>query len=524
MLRNDGGDAARASWGERLRRWVMSVAPWWAASICAHMAIFIVLALVLGTVHVVRTLNQDRTTIETALVLPPDEVALEHFKVLPDEFLQPEKIDLDVAPTQITDISPPENLPPGGNDLPASIGQVALVNGDPETILAKLKGGIGGNFGGSAGHRDTGGYGGNRDAIGNRLTGGRGPGKGGATDGRTDKTDAAVVFALDWIARHQDKRDGHWSLDYSSCCKDATCTAAGRVRSDTAATAFGMLPFLGAGQRHDQRCKYQREVAGGLSWLIRQQAPDGNLAAGSSQPMYAHGLASICLCEAYGMTHDPKVGDAARAAIRFIESAQNLDDGGWRYRPGDPGDTSVFGWQLMALKSAEMAGLAVNPSVLVLTKKYLESASRGKHGGLYGYMPGQPGSPAMTAVGMLCSQYSGAKREDPATQEGMQFLLGALPTKGPRDGYFWYYASQAMHNMSGPEWDTWNRAMRRVLVESQVREGCAAGSWDPTKPSRDRWGEEGGRLMVTSLATLTLEVYYRYLPLYQLDKVAKNQD
>ena len=75
-----------------------------------------------------------------------------------------------------------------------------------------------------------------------------------------------------------------------------------------------------------------------------------------------------------------------------------------------------------------------------------------------------------------------------------------------------------MHNLPGPEWDTWNRQMRRTLIETQAKEGCAAGSWDPEKPARDHWGEQEGRLMVTSMGALTLEVYYRYLPLYQLDK------
>jgi hypothetical protein len=61
--------------------------------------------------------------------------------------------------------------------------------------------------------------------------------------------------------------------------------------------------------------------------------------------------------------------------------------------------------------------------------------------------------------------------------------------------------------------------MRRTLIESQVKDGCAAGSWDPQRPVRDSsHAESGGRIMTTSLATLTLEVYYRYLPLYKLDK------
>lgn len=86
--------------------------------------------------------------------------------------------------------------------------------------------------------------------------------------------------------------------------------------------------------------------------------------------------------------------------------------------------------------------------------------------------------------------------------------------------YYWYYATQVLHNVPGPEWDKWNRQMRRVLIESQSKEGCAAGSWDPGKPYKDAWADAGGRLMLTSLSALTLEVYYRYLPLYKLDTQA----
>ena len=57
--------------------------------------------------------------------------------------------------------------------------------------------------------------------------------------------------------------------------------------------------------------------------------------------------------------------------------------------------------------------------------------------------------------------------------------------------------------------------MRKVLIDAQDKTGCTAGSWDPQKPSADAWGQIGGRMMVTSLSCLTLEVYYRYLPLHQ---------
>jgi hypothetical protein len=59
--------------------------------------------------------------------------------------------------------------------------------------------------------------------------------------------------------------------------------------------------------------------------------------------------------------------------------------------------------------------------------------------------------------------------------------------------------------------------MRRILIETQETKGCAAGSWNRFQPEPDPWGNQGGRLMVRSLSALTLEVYYRYLPLYKLE-------
>ncbi len=128
----------------------------------------------------------------------------------------------------------------------------------------------------------------------------------------------------------------------------------------------------------------------------------------------------------------------------------------------------------------------------------------------------------MTAVGLLASQYLGAERDAPAMREGVRYLLGQLPTTEARNAYYWYYATQVLHNLSGSEWEEWNRRMRAVLIASQSTTpgACSEGSWDPALPARDAWGEQGGRLMVTALNCLTLQVYYRYLPLYQLDGAA----
>ncbi len=344
-------------------------------------------------------------------------------------------------------------------------------------------------------------------------------------DVRHKTSDTPILAAMSWFARHQ-SRDGSWSLQhYDRECKDRSCTGAAGQESLAAATGMSLLPLLAAGQTHLVGY-YKQQVFTGTYWLMKHQKPDGDLSAGAEQQMYSHGIAAIALCEEYGMTKDKMVGAAAQKAINFIMAAQNTQTGGWRYHPGEEGDTSVLGWQLMALKSAELAGLKVNPAALQGTKKWLASVSQsvpgGSSGGLgngqFAYQPGGAPTPTMSSVGLLCGQYLHAGRQDPVIVGGVQYLLANQPDTQARNVYYWYYASQVMHNMFDKDWDTWRRKMRHVLVTTQSREGCAAGSWDPDKPVRDPWGAAGGRLMVTSLCCLTLEVDYRYLPLYRSDR------
>jgi hypothetical protein len=286
---------------------------------------------------------------------------------------------------------------------------------------------------------------------------------------------------------------------------------------------MALLPFLAYGLTHKSKSIYQQSISKGLTWLIKEQTADGSLASNSEQPMYAQGLATLALCEAYGMTHDEHIGAAARKAVAFIIRAQNPSTGGWRYYPGQPGDTSVTGWQVMALKSAQLAGIAVDSFVFDNAKKWFHSVAKGEHMGLYSYQPYDQVTPTRTAIGMLCTQYFGIDPKDPAMLEGKAYLLENLPDDQiMRNSYYWYYATLAMHNFGGPEWDAWNRKMRRVLILSQEKQGCATGSWDPLEPSFDIWGEKGGRLMTTAFNCLTLEVYYRYLPIFQTDSLVPN--
>ena len=381
------------------------------------------------------------------------------------------------------------------------------------------KGGIGAGIGTG----NTGGSGGDGQGFGGRGTGMRKAMLG--RYGGTKATERAVGAALYWLAKHQSP-DGSWSLEhFNKQCTDKTCTGAGSNETLSGATAMGLLPFLAAGQTQATNGPFQRKVAGGIYWLLNHQKKDGDLSADAASQMYSHGLATIALCEDYGMSRDGTVGRAAQNAINFIQAAQNTKTGGWRYHPGEEGDTSVGGWQLMALKSAQMAGLSVNPATLQGFKKWLDSCSAGGKGGgsagtagRFSYQQEGGPTPPMSAVGILCNQYLHAGRADPIITGGVQFLMANQPEKANHNVYYWYYATQVMHNMADKDWDTWNRKMRTILVDTQDRQGCASGSWDPEKPNRDAWGPYGGRVMMTSLSALTLEVYYRYLPLYKLDK------
>lgn len=328
-------------------------------------------------------------------------------------------------------------------------------------------------------------------------------------------SEAAVAAGQKWLAMHQ-AADGHWSLHaFHQQHPGTPCNCDGfGSRRDIAGTAFGLLPLLGAGETHrNPRSLYRNNVEKALSFLIRKQAKDGYFGDGA----YAHALATIAICEAYGLTRDASLRGPCQRAIHYIRDAQS-DNGGWRYEPKVGGDTSVTGWMVMALKSAQMAGLDVddakNPT-FNRASTFLGSVMTGDGSG-YGYT-GPESTPTMTAVGLLCRLYMGLGPRNPGLLAGVNRLRATPPSSRRRNIYYDYYATQVMHHVGGTAWESWNPQMRDLLVNTQDRGATPGhphlkGSWSPTN---DDYGGTGGRLMTTSLSILTLEVYYRHLPLYR---------
>ena len=327
-------------------------------------------------------------------------------------------------------------------------------------------------------------------------------------EGGTTLSEAAVARGLRWIAMHQNS-DGSWCLHKSP----AGCSCGGHgQRNDSAATSLALLPFLGAGQTH-LTGRYKDVVAKGLRFMIDNQAENGYLTArsGDNPLMYAHGQGTIVLCEAYAMEGDEQLRDAAQRAVDFVVAAQH-SGGGWRYSPGQAGDTSVVGWQLMALQSARAAGLHVPQKTLDLASDYLDSCGRDENS-KYGYQPRRAPTEVMTAEALLCRMYLGWTRDEVGLRLGADWLAENYPPSVKRRNmYYWYYATQTMHHIGGGQWREWNNEMRDILVNLQEKKGHAAGSWSP---NGFQHGGAGGRLYVTALAVCTLEVYYRHLPIFK---------
>ena len=400
----------------------------------------------------------------------------------------------------------------------------------------------------------------------------------------TDESGDAVERGFDWLARHQ-LPDGGWSFDLTAddsngrgggCegCSNSAATSASvgghsylqkLHPSRNAATAIALLPFLGAGYDHVKKNKYQTTVASGLRFLsyrakrtengidFRDFAPGADLvAAGSS---YVQALAVITICEAFEMTGDEALRPLAEGGLELIVAGQ-LNDGGWRYLyPGDvgfhpnvSGDTSVLGWQLMALKSGVSAGFALKPSIAYRVGNFLDTVME-KNGRSYRYMKSTDEDVSKrwgtTAVGVLAREYVGATPGTPILDAGAERIAdwiddansiwkkAAKGSRGERGKtyfrgdrfihnlYFSYYAALALHHYGGELWSERFAKLRDFLVATQVRGGglsaavgvddCERGSW----LFYDVYMNDGGRLLNTALAVLILETPYRYLPMYR---------
>jgi hypothetical protein len=340
-----------------------------------------------------------------------------------------------------------------------------------------------------------------------RSRAGQGRAIGGA-GGTSKNAQSAVMAGLIWLAKAQEG-DGRWS------CKRWE----GGGDYDVGMTGLALLAFLGAGYTHTKG-KFKNTVSKGLNWLRANQKGNGSF---GWKTFYEQGIATMAVSEAYGLTRSPSIGRMAQAAINYV-IAEQPEHGGYRYRGGttkNDGDTSVTGWQIMAIKSAICSELKVPESAVERSRVFLKNVKRDYGQSSY-IVSSAGGAPAVSAIGMLCKQFLGGDY-DAEIGECADYLLRnqkvALNAKNALVGdlYYTYYSVLAMFQMGGEYWNRWNKAFRDPLVKCQVHTPVqngkfVRGSWDP---KNHNWASRGGRVYSTAMAILSLEVYYRFLPVYK---------
>ena len=467
---------------------ILRTAPAWAVSMLLHIVVLLSMALIVqeppkeekprvivsSAPEVVEEfeefeeetpLDQPQTQEVSNEVVLPDAAVVEDVQVVSDAA----DIDAAAVSVEFTDFS---TETAASSDLLASVGA------------------IGGQAGGLGGRTDP--------TMRNKLV---------QAGGGSAQSEAAVEAGIKWIINHQ-MPDGSWSFDFTKCPScNGNCSHPGKIQDRGGATAMALLPMLGRGYTHKVG-PYKKQFEAGIGFLAALAVNGQGKAYEKGGNLYSQGLAGIALSETYAMTQDKRLQGPAQLALNYIMAAQDPVGGGWRYAPKQPGDTSAVGWQLMALKSGNMAYLQVSPLTI---KKAVEFLNRvqADDGAMYGYT--DPGNGYGTsAVGLLCRMYLGWKKDNPALQRGVLRLAKAGPNA---DLYFDYYATQILHHMEGDVWVAWNTKMRDMLVKSQQTKGHAAGSWFE-QFDKGHGPEQGGRLYTTSMATMILEVYYRHLPIY----------
>ena len=425
------------------------------------------------------------------------------------------------------------------------------MKGDSFEFLSSMKGVAGGIRGNADSKQQAvydslgvGGGGGGAGRYGGRFGGKRNLRARGGGGG----TQAAVLAGLKWLARHQDA-DGHWSTDkFDVNCKcTPKCSGGGSTKHDVGLSSLALLAFLGAGylpnstKTFEDQCqkgqvlRFGETVRKGLKWLKDSQDQEGCFGKQDGEFMYDHSIGTLAMAEAAWLTVAPLYREPAQRGIDFLCRAQNPGFA-WRYsvRPGD-NDTSVTGWAIMALKSAELSGLKFDHTAYQGAREWLKRVTNAQ--GVVGYeSPGDKGSvmvgindkwqehPAMTAVGLLIKIFVDKKQADPWLKIAANVIVKDLPVWDTEhktiDFYYWYYAALALFQFdapNGPAWKAFNENMKKALVPYQATEkqGCANGSWDPAV---DKWGPSGGRAYATAINVLTLEVYYRYANVFGVSR------
>ena len=326
--------------------------------------------------------------------------------------------------------------------------------------------------------------------------------------------EAAVLRALEWLRINQNQ-DGSWG-----------------THDKEAMTALGILTYLAHGETTASE-KYGQTVERAIRYLVARQNEKGEFAkTDTTGGTYSQAICVYAISEAYGMTRIPSLKSVMEKGVQLLIDGQQPKGGyDYKFAKGDRRDTSLGGWCCQAMKAAYIAG-AENPNLHEAMEKAvadMKSAQKADDGAFYySYVGRSHSTHSITAVAVLSLQLLG-HAEDKETRAGLSYLGGAdckweNPPEWPM--YAWYYIAQTKFHQGGANWTSWNNQFAPQFIRNQNPDGSWKSAGLGLKAGTTG-REDMHPVYATTLAALTLQVYYRFLPTYQpiqAEKVDQKSD
>jgi hypothetical protein len=284
-----------------------------------------------------------------------------------------------------------------------------------------------------------------------------------------------------------------------------------------AMTGLAIMALLAVGYTPDDATHGDR-IRRGLNYVLSQMRDDGYLGHNDNSRMYGHGICTLMLTEAAGMTRDEvlerRLVEACRRAVKLILRAQAIrkggdQQGGWRYEPNSAdSDLSLTGWQTMALRSAKNIGIEVPNTAIQSAIAYIRANSAPDGGFAY---QGKADHPVLRGIGLLALPVCGVYDAPELAKTTAKMLADPPKWQGPWFFYRTYYAAVGMYQMGDQAWNRFFPLVDDMLIGHQN----ADGSWPDPPGNNELSGYAPTPVYTTAMAALALAVHHHLLPIYQ---------
>ena len=296
-----------------------------------------------------------------------------------------------------------------------------------------------------------------------------------------------------------------------------------------ALTGLSIMALTAVGHRPTDDTPAGHALRKALDFILDSKRQDtirlpGYFGSDDNSRMYGHGIVTLMLAEMVGMGVDARqdelIRDRCQKAVDLIVRAQKVKKadnykGGWRYGPTDiDADLSVTVWQVMALRAAKNAGLAVPKTTIDDAIAYIKrsyTSRRDPAGNIldlksaFAYQPGGGPTYSTASEGLLALQVCG--EYDTPELKGTVEWLRLNKLKNSSVGWFYYgtyYYAQGMYQRGGDIADEARQLVENLLLAEQKENGRWQGQ-----------GQEAAPVYNTAMAVLSLSVRHHFMPIYQ---------